>query len=475
MAARQLTEAEEIELLALLEAQYGGEGLDDFMRRVSPRFDLPAHTVPVRALFEASRHREVRATISMPPRHAKSYTLAHGLAWRVVRDPACTHAVICYSESLARKFSRHVRRLVREAGVGLSQESSSVTDWATRQGGGLIARGVAGSLTGFGVTGVMVVDDPIKNREEAESAQLREKVWESFTNDAYTRLEPGSSLIINQTRWHEDDPIGRVKSGELDADWEHITMPAVHDGAGRAVDEREEEGAAALWPEVYPLEKLAKTRKTLAEYGWWSLYQQAPRPRGRGLFGEPSRFDLDSFSWEGCRGVISVDPAASAKTHADHSAIVVAAMRGWAEASEMFILEVFRLQVEIPELCRRLRALQRKYRLLIAVESVGAFKAVPQMLRDADPSLRIVEVQPQGDKFTRAQPLSAAWADSRVHVPVAAPWDVDDYLTEMQAFTGVGDASDDQVDATTQAWTGLYRAKRGRERGTRRAPHLPFG
>lgn len=169
---------------------------------------------------------------------------------------------------------------------------------------------------------------------------------------------------------------------------------------------------------------------------------------------------------EGKRGVIICDPAATAKTKADFSAWGAFAMEDYAERSRMYVLKVVRKQIEIPQLVRDLRAFQRAWGLLIGVEAVAGFKAVPQMLRDQDPSLRVIDIMPKGDKFTNAGPVAAAWKDGRVLVPTDTeeepePW-VQPYLDEMMRFTGLGDRHDDQVDITANAWNLLYRERPGR-------------
>lgn len=457
----------EVRLLELLRAQNGAESFDDFVRRVSPRLPPPAHLAPLRRLIEDTRHREVRALVSMPPRFGKSITLLHGLAWRVQNDPACLNAYVSYGDSLSLTQSRKARRYAEQAGVELATDSNAISEWRTRFDGGLVATGVGGPLTGKGITGgILVIDDPLKNREQAESATVRDKVIEWFGDVAYNRLESGASVIVCATRWHQSDLIGHIAS-ELGADWEIISLPAVSDADGKAVDERLTSNAKSLWPELFPLSRLAKIRETMGEYGWWSVFQQQPRPRGEALFGEPSRFDLGAFNMKGFRVAIACDPAASEKTHADYSVCVTAAMRGHGDDAEMYILDVKRWQVQVPVLVTKMLELQRSSPWAkgapILVEAVGGFKAVPQMLRQAAPQLRIEEIEPRGDKFTRAQPFATLWNRGKVHVPSEAPW-VKTFLDEIQAFTGVSDPHDDQVDAAVHSYTALAHILAGKER-----------
>lgn len=470
-----LSAAEAREYVELLERQVAAEPFADYIARVSPALTpIPRHLQPLVRLVQASRHRPVFATVSEPPRGGKTTTLVHGLAWRVGLDPACLNFYVTYGDALATPVSRKVRKLVRNSSIKLASDAQGVHEWLTHQDGGLKATSVGGPITGRGCNGGLIVaDDLIKGRKQAESKLYRDTAWDYFRDDMLSRMEVGASVIVPATRWHEDDIIGRLLRDPLGLEWTHINVPAVADADGNAVDERIHPDPIPYWPEGgYDLPALAKARAR-GEYGWWSLFQGMPRPKGARLFGEPSRFELAKFDWTGKRGGIFCDPAATEDTKGDHSAIVVCAMSGYGDKTEMWIVDVWRDQVLIPVLCRRLRDKQQRFRLMIAVEAVAGFKAVPQMLRDSDPNLRIIEIHPTQDKFTRAQPCSAAWQAGRVHVPIDAPW-VDPFLSEMQLFTGVEDAEDDQADGTCHGWNTLYREKEPAARGSRQAAYLPF-
>jgi predicted phage terminase large subunit-like protein len=164
------------------------------------------------------------------------------------------------------------------------------------------------------------------------------------------------------------------------------------------------------------------------------------------------------FTWAGKRGVIAIDPAATAKTSGDYSVLLVCAMEGFGIRSRMWIVDCVRVQEETPKVVVIAARLQRQYRLMIACETVGNMRAVPQSLRYMDASLRVMDIEIGGkDKFTRAQAVSGAWNDGRVLVPIDAPW-ADALIDEHKKFTGTGiDAHDDQVDADAHGWNVLYR------------------
>lgn len=173
------------------------------------------------------------------------------------------------------------------------------------------------------------------------------------------------------------------------------------------------------------------------------------------MFQSPSRYDLPMIteSNDPYKIIIGADPAATEKTSADYSVAVVMAFTGEFNTLGFRgdILEVYRDQVEIPKFVARLRDLALKWGAAIAVEAVGGFKAVPQMLRNLDKRLRVVEAPALGDKFTRALPVAAAWNDGRIRIPHQSDW-VSDFLAEVEKFTGVKDRHDDQVDAMAHCY-----------------------
>ena len=281
-----LTSDQRLELAALERLQDHVEPLEDFVARIAPKLSpVPWHLQRVFDLFERSRFEEIYATISMPPRHGKSTGLQLGLAWRTLYDPACLNFYATFGANLAMASSRKIRKLVRLAGVPLSAEVQNVNEWETIFGGGLKATSMAGDVTGRGSNGGIVVgDDLIKGRKQAESKLLRDTAWNWLRDDYMSRLEPGASMIINATRWHDDDPIGRLLEDPLGVPWQHLSLPAIRNAAGMAIDEREEPGGIPLWPGGgYDLIRLARIRMR-GEHGWWSLYQQQPAPRGGGMF-----------------------------------------------------------------------------------------------------------------------------------------------------------------------------------------------
>ncbi len=422
-----------------------GQGLDDFIREVSPQLPPPPHLKPVIEVLERARHKRVRTCISLPPRHAKTTTILHGIAWWLRATPADTCAYASYNDDIARSKSRIARRLATEAGVELSMDSKDLSEWRTKNGGGLLAGGAGGGLTGQGVSGLMVVDDSLKNRVEADSAGRRKVIWEWFNEVVMTRLEGASALVIG-TPWHPDDLFGRLRKT---GDWEMIRIPAIaekDDLLGR------EEGEA-LWPERYPIEELRKILKQIGEWSFAALYQCRPRPRGHGVYQGAHYYDPKKVNLTGAKVVIVADPAASTKKTANHSAAIAIAFVGHGEKMRGYVLGLIRMQKTVPQFVSALMDFRKNigWGAPVGVEAVAGFKSVPDLLKDLAPSLPVFEVPTLGDKFQRAQPSSAAWNDGRILLPAHADW-IDVFLEELHAFTGVKDAADDQVDVLSHCW-----------------------
>lgn len=230
-----------------------------------------------------------RLAIFMPPRHGKSQLATISFpAWHLGRHPK--HEVIScsYSSALAIKFSRKVRALVREESYSqvfedfkLDPDAQNAEEWLTAEGGGYRAAGVGGPITGTGAN-CLIIDDPVKNREEAESETTRESVWDWYTSTAYTRLAPGGGILLILTRWHDDDLAGRLMQAMVDDEgdqWKVINYPAIAE-----TDELYRNAGEPLHEERYPLDALHRIKKAIGPRDWSALYQQNPVPDDGSFF-----------------------------------------------------------------------------------------------------------------------------------------------------------------------------------------------
>jgi len=214
-----------------------------------------------------------RIVLQAPPRHGKSMlTSEYFPAWYLGRNPDKYIITATYGQELADDFGRKVRNQLRSGehrasfpACVLAEDSQSASRFGTEQGGAYFALGVGAPATGRGAH-LLVVDDPIKGREEADSETMRRRLKDWYASVAYTRLMPGGSVIIMATRWHEDDLIGWVLSEHAHENWTVLNLPAI------------DEDGSALWPEHYPLEVLEQIRRTVGSREWEALYMQRPAP-----------------------------------------------------------------------------------------------------------------------------------------------------------------------------------------------------
>lgn len=399
-----------------------------------------------------------RLMIFMPPRHSKSETVTvRYAAWRLLREPGMRVILGCYNQRLANRFSRKIRSLV-ERRIGLSPARKAADEWETRAGGGLCAVGVGAGVTGYGAE-LIVIDDPVKNRAEAESTAYRERTWDWFNDDIYTRLEPGASIVLIQTRWHEDDLAGRLLAEAADGgeEWEVLSMPAIAEDD--TADWRD--AGEALCPERYDREAFDRIRKKIGSYAFASLYQQRPVPRDGGLFKRGWFTQIIEKAPEGLRWCRAYDLAISTKTSADYTASFRCAVD---RDDNVYIADGFRGRIDYPEQQRYVtgRFKEEPGSLHVIEEAMHGRAFVQSLRREAlRKGIALRSERVDRDKFTRAL-VWAALAEAGKLFLVRGAW-IDDFIEEAVAFPG--GEHDDQIDAVSLAVQTLTFAKSGRSHG----------
>lgn len=272
-----------VELLARRRAR---EGLLSFTGYTNSAYQAAPHHKLIAEKLEAVARGEIkRLMICMPPRHGKSELASRRFpAWFLGKNPGKQVIAASYNSDLANDFGREVRNIVASPEfqnlfkVDLAEDSKAANRWHTNAGGMYVAAGVGTAITGRGAD-ILLIDDPFKDRKEADSELQRKTVWDWYTSTAYTRLMPGGAVIVINTRWHDDDLSGRLlfeQEGGGDQ-WDVLSLPAL-------------EGDKALWPEWYPVERLEQIRSVLPARDWNALYQQNPIPD------EGDYFKLDWFA-----------------------------------------------------------------------------------------------------------------------------------------------------------------------------------
>jgi phage terminase large subunit-like protein len=262
--------------------------------------------------------------VFVPPRHGKSELCSINFpAWYLGRNPDKEIITVSYSAELAQDFGSKTRSIVSGEvyphifnGITLKEDEQAKAKWRTSKGGSYTSVGVGGAITGRGAN-VLLFDDPIKNREEAESEVYREKVWQFFTSTAFTRLEPRGVVVVILTRWHLDDLAGRIlKNPELSKRCKIIHFPAI-----ATKQETYRQAGESLWPERYNLEALDEIKNTIGPYDWESLYQGSP------VFTERQEFKPEWWKYKteteveamSCNRFLTIDTAISKASSADYT------------------------------------------------------------------------------------------------------------------------------------------------------------
>lgn len=261
--------------------------------------------------------------VTVPPRHGKSQQCSVDFpAWYLGRNPQKEIIIASYSAELAHTFGAKTRDKVDSEQfraifpeVKLKEDDKAKGAWRTNKAGGYMAAGVGGPITGRGGN-ILLIDDPVKNREEAESEVMREKIWDWFTSTAFTRLEPQGVAIVIMTRWHMGDLAGKIiEHPELKKRIKIIRLPAIAE-----INGKRRKAGEALWPGRYSEKALAEIKNAVGPYDWTALYQGNPILTENQEF-KPAWYryrDEAEVSVMETANYLTVDTAMSKKTQADH-------------------------------------------------------------------------------------------------------------------------------------------------------------
>lgn len=449
--------------------------LIEFIKQFHPRYKAGwVHYDICRRLEQFAKDVEdgksPRLMILMPPRHGKSQ-IASKLypAWHLGHYPHHEFIACSYNISLALEFSREVREVVRSdyfaklfPNTKINPEFQAAEAWKLTSptgvgSGGYIAAGIGVGITGKGAH-VLVIDDPVKNAEEAESAETRQKHWDWYISSAYSRLAPGGGVLVIQTWWHDDDLAGRLQKlmqEDPDADkFEVVKYPAIAEE-----DESYRMKGEALHPERYNLEALNRI-KNLHQGGryWSALYQQSPVSEEGAYFSKgmivyrtetPAHKNMDIYqAW---------DLAISDKQQKANNWTVGFTV-GLDHNDTVHVLERVRMKTnDSAQIEDEIINMYGRYNRVanIGFENGQIFKTMKSSLKR-----RMIErkiyipldddrnvLQPVTDKLVRARPLQARLQNRKITWPMGQPW-VDEVWKEFLRFpAGV---QDDQVDAL--AW-----------------------
>lgn len=470
------------------------EVAEELLARRQARSNLLNFTTYTKKNYQVNWHHELifskldlfvagkikRLIISCPPRHGKSEIVSRRLpAYIFGKDPDASIIACSYSADLASRMNRDVQRIidspeylrlfsdvrlnssnVRSTSQGSYLRNSDIFEIVGHQGVYRSA-GVGGGITGMGLK-YGIIDDPLKNREEAESETIRNKIWEWYTDTFYTRQEENAGILITMTRWHEDDLVGRLldlAKNDPEADqWEVITLPALSEDKRPFYDIREAPDLA-LWPGKYPEDVLKKIKATVPTYTWLSLYQQRPSAAAGNLFKRenfqyfsegPLGYDLhkgdgiEQVPKKSCIVFQTCDPAGTAKTHSDFFVLSTWALT---PKKDLLLLDVFRTKLEGADHLEFFhKSYARWHPVGIGFESVGIGKTTYQNLQRA--GYPVIDLQPKGDKFSRALSAAIRLNSQKTYFLTGAHW-LNDFETELLQFPNA--KNDDQVDTLSYA------------------------
>jgi len=344
-----------------------------------PAYQLaPHHRLIARHLEMVERGEITRLMITMPPRHGKSMLASEFFpAWYMGRNPDHYVVTATYAQELADDFGRKVKNQIEGPdfkavfpGVGLSDDSKSAKrfhidgshggiEHGTTQRGAFYAVGVGGPLTGRGAH-LLLIDDPVKNREDAESEVIRKKTKDWYTSTAYTRLMPGGRIVLIQTRWHEDDLAGWLQDEHQHEGWTILNLPAIDDDGN------------ALWPEQYDVEALERIKRALPPRDWSALYQQRPAPETGDYFKRDWLHLVDHVPPKESMAIYGGSDYAVTADGGDYTVHVVV---GVDPTGAMYLLDLWRQQASSDVWVDAFCDLVRKWKPIGWAEETGQIKS----------------------------------------------------------------------------------------------------
>lgn len=395
-----------------------------------------------------------------PPQEGKSQHVSRRFAeWLLSMDPTLRIVIVSFEKGRARRWGKWVRRDIvaqPELGITLVPDSRAADQWQTLAGGGIYTVGIGGSLTGEPAD-VMIIDDPVKDRRDAESALIRERAWEWWESVGQARLSARGRVVLIMTRWHEDDLAGRMDKAEPGR-WRIVSVPAIaqaNDPLGR------KPGAELVSVQGRVRGYFRQLQKRLSGYVWHSIYQQTPtaaagnmftrttwgywrqHPTERKIVTGPEGNRRDHWLSD-CWRFVTADLAASTRTSADWTVFTAWALL---PSGELAVLDRVRARAEEAEHYGMVRPLLERW----AVDAVfieRGFIGTTLVVDLATAGVPVTPLDPDADKVTRAIPAASRQKQGRILLPAGAPW-LDEWINEHASFPK--GTHDDQVDTTSYA------------------------
>lgn len=448
----------------------------------------PALELIDRALVEAYETPNARLIISMPPQEGKSERASRRFpTWVLTQNPDTRIAITSYELNTARRWGRVIRDDIMsnpELGLTIRPDVSAQSEWQLENHrGGVYSAGVGGALTGRPVD-LLIIDDPVKGREQADSETLQQRVWDWWTDSAKTRLAPGAPVILILTRWHEDDLAGRLLKEDPDG-WEVLSISGQCDNEetdplGRKL------GEFMVSARGRTEKEWAEIKRTSPARTWSALYQQRPVPAEGAVWKidwiDAIRKVTGQLPHQLARTIVSVDPAAKSKKTSDMTGIVVTALD---YAGHAYVLDDRSLRGTPAEWGAAVwNAVLDWNATEVVVEDNQGGDMVREVLNTTWAEVRrkrspnrlapkITTVTATQSKRVRAEAVAAYYETGKVHHVTDGSDRLHELETQMITWTGTG-SSPDRVDALVHGLTALFtpnhsggaiRAQSNRRRG----------
>ncbi len=428
----------------------------EFIPETTPSFQSPLHLKPYIDILEKAPGGNLREVFSAPPQHGKTEATLHALIYWLKKYPWRRFVYATYGHQRAKRVARKARLLAERAGIDIAGELCS---WLTPEGGSIIWTALNGPITGEPVDGVFIIDDPYKERKDAESVSYRATLEDRFDDVCNTRVHRGASIIVMAARWHQSDLSGfLIKRG-----WNRTNLKAVCDGMDQHPLDLRSPGEA-LWEKRKTLTELDKLRLE-NPFSFASLYQGEPVPRGQKLFHEP--FYFDAFPSLPYKTIYGIDLGYTKKKANDSSVCIrIRAYPGYVDSStkqviptRYYVTDVLWERISAPEMGAKIKAMQSsvpgKGYMYTTGPEIGN---VEFMNREG---AQIVPIPVKSiDKLSRSQTTAKLWNAGLIMISKAQSRGMRQLTGEAEDFTGLNDPEDACIDGLVSAIDG-YMANTG--------------
>jgi len=460
-------EVDEYEKLLLLESAY--QNFRDFISQTMPNYEFNWHHELLIELLQSLTHTQNRRImVFMPPRFGKSELVSRRFpAWLLGRKPDTRIMGCSYSAGLATMFSRDVQRIMESKEYysifpdSLIPNSDKAKEHPDNNkykrtnsffeiidhSGYLLSVGVGGSITGLGADN-LIIDDPVKNEEEALSETYQEKLFGWYNSTAYTRLEKGANVIICQTRWHKQDLSGKlIEEMEYGGDkWEIINLPAI--ATENKSDNDPRKTGEPLWPNKFDLDRMDKIKKQVGSRVWSALYQGNPVIEGgniikEGWFQYYNTLPFDVNNWRECYLVQSWD-----LTFKDTGRSWVVGVTIAKKNADFYLLDMYRRKSDFNKTGKAIQSMAEKYPMCRAVlieEKANGSAILNQLKKKVS---HMIPIQTTVSKDERLHAVSPIFEAGNFYLPMGYPPNKE-IVEELCSFPNGG--TDDIVDAISQA------------------------